>query len=226
MKKLYSFIVFALLFTTFANYSAQAQIGFGVFGGLSTPSDEINNVYNSDKLSGGALSMLRDGAKSGYNIGAKIRLPLVAGIMLTGGVAWNRFPESSIDVTNPTTKAKIATLKTVQDIIPISAGINYYIFNTGIGIYGTGELSYNYNKNTVNAEYNGIDVPLNLDKSPSYSRVGAGLGAGLDINAILFLANVEAKYNFSNIIGRESGEDLKSYFTLSVGIYLGTAGAR
>ena len=105
---------------------AQAGMGIGLFGGLSTPNDEMNNVYNTDNISslGELGNMFRNGAKTGYHIGAKARIPLSSGVMLHGGIAWNRFPESCIDVTNPNTGEKIVTLETVQDIIPISAGIN------------------------------------------------------------------------------------------------------
>lgn len=207
---------------------AQAGMGIGLFGGLSTPNDEMNNVYNTDNISswGELGNMFRNGAKTGYHIGAKARIPLSSGVMLHGGIAWNRFPESCIDVTNPNTGEKIVTLETVQDIIPISAGINYYLLRSAIGLYATGELSYNINKNTVNVNYSGVQAPLNLDESPSYNRVGAGFGAGLDVDLYLFLANIEAKYNYVNLIGREDGEEMKSYFTLSLAIYFGDAACK
>lgn len=225
MRKFYFTLLLAFGAFLFSTNNSNAQVGIGFIGGLSTPSDEINNIYNSDNL-GSVGKFVRDGAKNGYHFGVKIRMPLVSGIMLTGGAAWHRFPESTIDVNDPTTGKKLLTLNTVQDIIPITAGINYYIFNTGVGLYGTGELSYNYNKNTVNVDYNGTSIPANFDTAPTYNRVGAGFGAGLDINAFLFLANLEAKYNYANIIGRDSGEELKSYFTLSLGIHFGSASAR
>ena len=230
MRKFYLSLLFAFGAFLFSANESNAQVGIGFIGGLSTPSDEMNNIYNSDKISltepGTYGNFFRDGAKTGYHFGIKIRMPLVSGIMLTGGAAWHRFPESTIDVNDPTTGSKLITLSTVQDIIPITAGINYYIINTGIGLYGTGELSYNYNKNTVNVDYNGTSIPANFDTAPTYNRVGAGFGAGLDFNAFLFLANLEAKYNYANIIGRDSGEELKAYFTLSLGIHFGTASAR
>ena len=225
MRKFYLSLLLAFGAFLFSANNSNAQVGIGFIGGLSTPSDEINNIYNSDNL-GSVGKFVRDGAKTGYHFGVKIRMPLVSGIMLTGGAAWHRFPESTIDVNDPTTGSKLITLSTVQDIIPITAGINYYIINTGVGLYGTGELSYNYNKNTVNVDYNGTSIPANFDTAPTYNRVGAGFGAGIDFNAFLFLANLEAKYNYANIIGRDSGEELKAYFTLSLGIHFGTASAR
>jgi len=224
MKKaliLITALFIVLLFNTPKTYS---QVGFGIFGGLSTPNDAINNVYNSNGYESIA-KFIRDGTKTGYHIGAKVRIPLIAGLMLNGGIAWNRFPESTINVQLQQEDKKV-TLTSIQDIIPITVGFNYYFIKTGIGLYGTGELAYNYNKNTVNWGSDISSVPLNFDSSPTYSRVGAGLGVGLDVDLFLMLVNLEAKYNFSNLIGRETGEDLKSYFTLSLGIYLGKASAR
>lgn len=222
MRKFYVSLLLAFGAFLFSTNDSNAQVGIGFIGGLSTPSDEINNIYNSDNW-GSVGKFVRDGAKNGYHFGVKIRMPLVSGIMLTGGAAWHRFPESTIEVKDNAGKV-LTALTTIQDIIPITAGINYYILNTGVGLYGTGELSYNYNKNTVNFKSGDTDIPF--DSSPSYNRVGAGFGAGLDFNAFLFLANLEAKYNYANIIGRDSGEELKAYFTLSLGIHFGSASAR
>lgn len=226
MKKSLTLLSAILLMFVFAVQNSYSQVGIGLFGGLSTPNDEMNNVYNSDQLSeqGVLGNFLREGVKSGYHIGAKLRVPLVAGLMLNGGIAWNRFPETTVSFKYNTTQE--IKLSTVQDIIPVSVGLNYYIISSGIGLYGTGELAYNYNKNTVNIDKGDVSIPANLFDSPTYSRVGAGLGVGLDLNLFFALANLEAKYNFSNIIGRETGEELKSFFTLSVGIYFGSAGAR
>lgn len=223
MKKFLTLITAILFMFVFANQNSYSQIGIGFIGGLSTPNDEINNVYNSDSLSG-VGNLLRNGMKSGYHIGAKIRIPLLAGLMLNGGIAWNRFPETTINLKIPNSQE--IKMTTVQDIIPVSVGLNYYIISEVIGLYCTGDLSYNYNKNTVNVEKGDVTIPLNLDSSPTYSRVGAGLGLGFDLDLFFAVANLEAKYNFSNIIGRESDEKLKSYFTLSVGIFFGKATAK
>ncbi len=225
MRKFHIALLITFSTFLFATPKSNAQVGIGFVGGLSTPSDEINNIYNSDQLNN-VGKLVREGAKTGYNVGVKIRMPLAAGIMFTGGAAWHRFPESTIDVKDPNTGNTLLVLNTVQDLIPITAGVNFYLFNSGIGVYGTGELSYNYNKNTVNVDYGGMSVPANLDSSPTYNRVGAGFGVGIDLNAFLFLANLEAKYNYSNIIGRDSDEKLKSYFTLTLGIFFGSASSK
>jgi hypothetical protein len=68
-----------------------------------------------------------------------------------------------------------------------------------------------------------VSIPLNLDLSPNDSRVGFGLGAGVDLDLQIFNANIEAKYNMLNLIGKVSNEPAKAFYTLSVGIFFGSS---
>ena len=104
-----------------------------------------------------------------------------------------------------------------------------YLINSFIGVYGLGELTYNYAKSTVNYSYNGIGVPLNLDDintQNSLSRVGGGLGAGITFDVFLAKLSLEAKYNVMNLIAKDEGEPAKSFFSLSLGINFGGSPAK
>lgn len=185
--------------------------------GLSTPNNQINNIYNSNTLKVEDLLgyLSREGAKLGYHFSLGIRYPLADEFKLVAGIAWHRFPETDIEVKNPNDQTLLLKLSTVQNVFPINVGVNFYpIPSDFINVYGVGELSYNYISYTV--DYN--DIPLNLDTSPVYNRVGFGLGAGIDLNVKLLILNLEAKYNIMNLIGKESGEPDKSYVTLSLGV--------
>ena len=57
-------------------------------------------------------------------------------------------------------------------------------------------------------------------------RIGVGVGLGVDVDLKLLLMNVEAKYNLSNLIGKQSDESLKNYLTLSTSLFFGSAGAK
>jgi len=201
--------------------TAKSLMGIGFFAGLSTPNDQINNVYNSDNIDigNGFADLIREGTKLGYHIGVKGRLSLANNFAFTGSAAWHRFPETELSMVNPETNVEVGTLITSQDIIPITAGINYYLIDSGIGIYGTGELSYNYYSNSVSLQSTQGD--LIIPGEPDGGRVGFGIGAGLDINLVLVNANLEAKYNVSNLIGKSDGEQTKAYYTLSIGIFFG-----
>jgi hypothetical protein len=63
---------------------------------------------------------------------------------------------------------------------------------------------------------------LNLDKSPTDSRVGVGIGAGVDLDIKILTLNLEAKYNLANLIGKTGSEQTKSYVSLSFGIMFGS----
>jgi len=214
----YSIFICALFFLASKDLSAGTNIG--LFAGLSTPNDEMNNVLNSSKIdlkNMEAGDLVREATSSGYHIGAKLRFSLSDNFSFTGSASWHKFPESKIDVKDPVNDTTLAVLSSTQNIIPITAGMNFYLINSTIGIYGTGELAYSYIYNSVDFDYEGI--PISIDDSPTDNRVGFGLGAGIDLDAKLLILNLEAKYNISNFIGKVSNEETKSYFTLSLGVY-------
>lgn len=215
MRKLLFTIVLTLLFFTSISYSL-TNIGFNV--GLSTPNDQINNVYNSNDYTSTSVlyKLFREGISSGYHIGAVGRFDLIDKFSIVGGIAWHKFPQTEIEVIDPTSGDTVASLETSQNIIPITVGVNFYLIRSILGVYGTGQLTYNYISNSV--DYNYKNVPISLNQSPTDHRVGFGLGAGIDIDAILMTLNLEAKYNIINLIGKTNDEKTKSYFSLSLGV--------
>ena len=221
MKKIIYLFLAIIVFGT----NLKAETGLGLVLGLATPNDKINDVYNSSKLNN---TIWREGSKSGYNLGLKLRVPLTEDFTLIGSASWNRFPETEMNIgipkSDPTiTKLDTIVLTTTQNVFPLTAGFNYYLINSFMGLYGTGELSYNFISSTVNYKKNDVAIPLNLDTAPMDSRVGVGLGLGADIDAKLVLLNLEAKYNISNLIGKSGDEPTKSYFTLTLGVFFGGA---
>lgn len=206
----------------------QAKSGIAIYGGLSTPNDKMSEFYNKDKVFSNTLNenvnLLKSAAATGYHIGARYKMPLSGSFVLHGGIGWNRFPQSDVVVTDPSNNKEIATLQVSHDIFPVNAGLSFYLINKGIGVYALGELTYNYFQSTTNYKYNSIGIPLNLkdiNTKPSNSRIGAGIGAGMDLNVLFATIFLEAKYNMMNIIAKDDGEPMKSYFTLSVGLSFG-----
>lgn len=211
--------VFGLI-SVLSTYQARADIGLGIFAGLATPNSEINNIYNSDKLTEGETvnNLVRDAAKTGFDIGIKFRLPLGNSLLFNAGISWNSFPKTNIYIQNPTNNSALATLVTTQNIVPISAGVNFYPFTRTFGIYATGELTYNIMNSTVEVTVGNYS---NIDTNPTYNRTGIGLGVGLDLDLFLTLINIEAKYNFANVLGKVEDEKAKNYLTLNVAVYFG-----
>jgi hypothetical protein len=209
-------IVFGFLFTSSA-YST--EIGF-VFG-LSTPNDQVNNVYNGNpfKSIDSMQNWYKQGANSGFHIGLRARFDMSDNFNFVGGIAWHRFPQSKIEISDTQSRVVLATLKTTQNIIPISAGVQFYLIKSIVGVYGIGELTYNYISNTVDVTYAGQDIPLNLNLNPTDSRIGFGIGAGADLDIKLVKLNLEGRYNLANFIGATAEEKSKAYFSLSLGVY-------
>lgn len=220
MKKGIILIIVAVILSSGA---AQSKTKFGLVAGLSTPNDNVNDVYNGTPSSLSQVgNLFREGAATGYHIGAKLRYQISDNVDLHGGVALHRFPESEIIVYDPDypedKENALAVLKTTQNYIPITAGINFFLMRELIGVYGVGELSYNLMSSSVDVVHDGQDIPVQFDE-PSDSRVGVGIGAGIDIDIKILTGNIEAKYNIANLIGKEDDEETKAYFSLSFGVY-------
>jgi len=225
MKKI-KVIIFIVGLSLIFSAKSYSESGIGIILGLSTPNNEINDIYNKNTISEQNLlgKLYRDGTKSGYHLGAKLRLPVGSNLTFIASIMWNRFPQTDLTIPIPNgQKIDTVTLQTTQNIFPIAIGLNYYLFHQVVGLYGTGELTYNYMLNSVDYKRNDIGIPLtSITPNPADSRIGFGIGAGIDFSIIIANANIEAKYNVANLFGRvNSNEKLKTYITLSLGIFFG-----
>ncbi|MCX7735131.1 MAG: porin family protein [Candidatus Kapabacteria bacterium] len=219
MKKI--FFLFLMLFCTQLAYS---QLGIGFHTGLSTPNNQINNVYNTDKLDLKKAdyfgNLVREATKIGYHIGMKLRLNMSDNLFFVGGIVWNKFPQTTIEILNSKSGDTLIILQATQNVIPISAGLNLYLFQGLISPYLTGDLAYTIISNSIDFK----QIPLTgveIDPRVTDARAGFGLGAGFDIDLKLVYLNIEGKYNISNLIGKDSEEKNKNYFTLTLGVYFG-----
>ncbi len=208
------FISTALCLAFFSYHSYSLQIGVNI--GLSTPNNELNNIYNSSSIQN-VGNFVRQGTKLGYHVGIRGRLNLSDNLMFVGGIAYHKFPQTSISIFNPSSPNDTITLSVTENVIPITAGVNYYIIKQFIGLYGVGELSYNYISSSVDAQYGSI--PVQLSKSPTDSRIGFGIGAGMDLDVKLVTLNLEAKYNMINLIGQKAGEQSKAFVSVALGVF-------
>ena len=212
MKKIYFLIACCIILSS---KSLLAGPSLGLFAGFSTPNN-FDNLQTTIENGADLTKIIREGMSTGYHVGAELRYSLSDNFMFTGNVGWQKFPESNLDVINPDNGDTLAHLTSVQNIIPITAGVNFYLLHSIVGIYGVGELSYNYLYSSIDAQYG--DVPVQIDESAKTSRVGFGIGAGLDFDISLATLNLELKYNIANLIGKETGEKDKNYLSISLGV--------
>lgn len=216
--------ILTILFCLSAIQTANSQSSFGLHIGLATPSEKVNQVYNTDLITASNLTgiLMREAASSGYMLSAKLRQSIDQQFWFTGGISLARFPESTIPIVNQANPLDtLVTISTVQNVVPIHAGLLYQ-FNRGlVSFYVVGDLTYNYLMNSVDVvTKNNQTFPL-PPEDETVTRIGYGIGAGLDVNLKIVTANIEAKMNTINFIGKESNENNKSYFSLTLGVYFG-----
>ncbi|MFM6955245.1 MAG: hypothetical protein ACKOX1_01695 [Ignavibacteria bacterium] len=223
MKNTINIIISALIFIIFTNMGMKAQSSFGVFAGLATPSDLVNQVYNTDLIKSTDVTgvLLREAAISGYTIGARIRQNIDEQFWFTGGVSLARFPQSVIPIINQANALDtLAIMTTIQNVVPIQAGMMYQ-FNKGlVSLYVIGDVTYNYLMNSVDVVYNNQSFPL-PPEDETKERIGFGVGMGLDVHLKVITASLEAKMNTINFIGRSPSEPEKRFFSLTLGVHFG-----
>ena len=224
-KGISRFVIVSACLCSLSLSSVLAQTSLTISGGIAVPNDQVNNVYNSAKLvdnADKAWDVFRKSADLGYNLNLRARFPLSSSMQFDAGIALNRFPQSDIEVKDPSTGNTIEILKSTQSIIPISAGLDYFLMKTVISPYICGELQYNYIMNTVDYPLGGpITLPLNYDTAPKDSRIGAAVGAGFILDLALTAINVDMRYHMANLIGNTADEKAKTYLSLNVGLTFG-----
>lgn len=219
-------IIASMLFFAVNKIYAASGIEFGLFGGVSVPSEKASAIFDPNKiLSIDSLKKgtpLSDAASAGYHIGAKLKISLASDIKLVVGAAFHRFNESSIIIKDPTNPEKtLVSLFTTQNVIPISAGLDYTLFSAKLlDLYTSVELDYNAVSYTTDVNFPGIGgVPQTNPFEGTQSRVGFGLGVGTNVNLQILKVNLEAKYHYMNLIGKEDGEADKNFIAVSLGVY-------
>ncbi len=217
MKRFYFIVVFFLFFSK--SYSTPISIGFEA--GLAIPNNQINN--NKITIQDTVPDVIRKGVASGYHLGMSINMGLTENFVFIGGIGLNRFPQSQLTIFYPKgEKFEFDTiiLKSVQNIVPVSVGVNWFIFRSVLSPYISGNLEYNYIQNSLEIEK--LDVPIPILTSKTDNRIGAGIGVGTDIDLGLLSLNFDVKYHFLNLIGKTDGEPEKKYLTVSFGIIFGS----
>ncbi len=217
--KNYFFISLIFFLVSFPLLSAPISFGFNL--GLATPNDEINNIYNSNQinLDNNIGKFIRESAKLGYTFGVSLNLPLSKNFVFKSGISLSRFPQSELKIYFPGQQMDTVVLKSIQNIIPISAGVDLFMFKSFISPYLSANLAYNYISNSIDIVKLNQELPIATSKT--YSRLGAGIGAGLDFDLQILSINLETKYWLVNIIGKESGEKNKNYLSLTIGVIFG-----
>lgn len=226
------YILLGVLILTNIIAKADDDVDFGVEIGLSTPNNQINNIYNRDfqpvfksisSVENDTIigKMIRDGAGIGYHLGIRVKIPLNDYFKLHGSVGYHRFQQSRLEVKHPETNEVLATIFTFQNIIPITAGVDFYFLSLDVlDFYASSEISYNkftFTTDVPIVDDNTITIPI--EETGAYNSLGMSYGAGIDFNLAVLKLNLDARYHVLNLIDTFKNADKKNYLSVSVGIY-------
>jgi hypothetical protein len=233
MKKIFLLIIFMI---SLPIYAGQDGVDFGIMAGLSTPNDQINNVYNREYLpyiqqinpsKNDTLwaRMLRDGAELGFHIGLRVKFPLNKWLKVQGSVSFHKFRQSEISVMSQdeiiADRIQLARLFTTQNVIPITAGADlYYINTTFFDAYLSGELAYNQFSFTTDVAIteNSI-VTLPVQSIGNYNSMGVTLGSGFDFNLAVVKLNLDVRYHIISLVRAIDGFNSKNFLSVSTAVY-------
>jgi hypothetical protein len=210
MKKILIILVAISFLLTGKTY---ADIDMSVYGGISTPSDDMNEVYKNNE---DVWDFVGKGIDVGWHLGARIRLESDTGLFFFIGMGWHRFSDVQLEVIKENSDTTYQ-IKARHDILPIGVGVQYYITKKTVKLYVIGQL--NYNHFTTHGEFIGLPAP-NFDLSDAVGRGGFQVGTGVAFNLVLVEPFLELSYSMPNLIGKSTDEPLKQFFNFSLGINL------
>jgi len=184
MKKVLLF----LAFITFINMTFAQGLKFGIGGGLSLV--QSPKAWTEDINNGGA------GFKTAFNIAGKVKLklPLIP-LTPTGMVQYSFF--------NGSYSNALGEYKTSMNVLTLAAGGEFSFLPGPLSPYAGLDIMYN------NFMEGKVTFPGGSSVfSTSASRVGLGIGVGVEFNLIPMINfDLSAKYKIMNLVGKETGEE-------------------
>jgi hypothetical protein len=230
-KKIY-LLLLLIIVLTYNSYQVKSNevrqgLRIGISAGLAIPNeqvtqffDEARHEFSFDSLRNFGYFVKDKAVNVGYNFEIEGRIELSNHFTLVPSFGIARFSQGTYTVELPYTEIGDTAhllVKSTANIIPISVGLNGYLFKSIIGVYATANLAYNYISYSYDIgsdDYSAIPIST----SDAVSRLGYGFGAGVDISLGLVTLNLEAKFNSTNIIKMNSVEPSKNYGVFSVGV--------
>jgi len=196
----------------------EEPFSIGVLFGPCIPSESIEQVYNSIDNSG--IGTAYESASSlGYHLGAKMRFGLSDVLSFSGGVNFTQFPGQSQTAT--LSNGSRITIQTVTTFVPVYAGITFIPIKGLVRPYLAAEAMYSYRNVTIssgNTIFQDLISGTGQDLEPQTSRIGAAATAGVEFNLGGLRPFFELKYNLTNLVGKEAGEETMAFLNVSLGL--------
>ncbi len=190
---------------------------FGFLFGPAVPSENIANVYD---IVEDDLGDAYDYASSlGYTVGGKARIGLSNSFSISGGISFVQFPAQDLTLKDSATGFTY-TMESTTNIIPVQAGLTWLPIRSIIVPYVGGHVMYTYRNTAItngNILQDVFDPGQEID--PTVSSFGASVSAGMEIN-LGIRPFIDLTYMWSNLTGRQEGEDVKTFLTITIGLIL------
>lgn len=210
----------SLFFISIHSFSNARETSFWFYGGMSVPEMQTNRI-NSD----GFLTLLDTSRtigtlvypdkNSGYSLGFKLGIDLSKNAIFYGGFSFTKFPKSRIMLMNQTSTDTLSIFELQNTIIPIAAGIKYYVVRSFGDFYADVSLVYNFISLAIDYEKYNPKVPLSaLD---TQSRIGFNAGFGIEIPVDIFTPFFEVNYSQMNYIARNANEPERNAVNIILG---------
>jgi hypothetical protein len=192
------FIVVLLLVSQYSFGQSPVNLSGGIGGGLLLP--------QSSNIKGGITSTYDYPlSKTGYDFNGKIRLGLpVLPITIVGILSYNSLSDNAILPVTTTSGIVNSKYTSSLSIFSAGVGVEYTLLPTPIiKPYIGANVVMNFISGSGSYENNVI--PESKLKSTSRLGLDLGLGTLIEIPILPFSLDVEAKYRFANLSGKDFG---------------------
>lgn len=213
-------MLFYLVLTILISTDLVSKTNFTVTAGLSLPNAEMSNVLNSSTVkttdtTNPNLLINNPDMKVGYCISAKLSFDLSEDAKFWGGFGLLKYAKLEHSLYNTLKQEDAGYLEAQTAIYPLSVGVNYYLYDGLVSVYGIGNLSYNYITTTYDQFKS--KLPLTIGKNLTDSRLGYSVGFGFEFPLSKLSLVIETVYTDFNYIGKTNDESLKSAINLTFG---------
>ncbi len=214
-------ILILLLLLIVVSFAESRETTFWFFGGVSLPEEQTSRL-NSDGIFYLTDSVRTQGqlnkpaSKAGYSLGIKLGMELAERVDFYGGFAFTKYPKSRLTLMKTAISRDTLSVFNVQHtIIPVTAGLKYYLAHSFADFYADVALSYNFVTFAVDYEKYNPDLPISANISES--RLGFIAGLGLEFTLDVFAPFVEINYSRFNFINRSSNEPERNTVNILLG---------
>jgi hypothetical protein len=218
MKLIFLITLFSL---SIHSLSDARETSFWFYGGMSLPEHQTNRInsdgfltlFDSTQTKG---KFVYPDVNPGYSLGFKLGINLSENAIFYGGFSFIKYPKSRIMLMNEANNDTLAIFGLQNTVIPIAAGIKYYLIRTFGDFYADFSLAYNFISLAIDHEKYNPNVPLSA--IDTQSRIGFSVGGGIEIPIDVFIPFLEVNYSKMNYIARTANEPERIALNIILGL--------